>query len=89
MPTSKLMQYVDITKLLMEFGPQTISQISSVLRNQTPDSLKRDLDFLSENKIVTQEPTGENLSYAIGERGVGLLTYFKIKPSRATIKLKR
>jgi hypothetical protein len=80
MPTSKLKQYVDITKLLMEYGPQTISQIRSVLKNQNPDSLKHDLDFLSENKILTKGPTEENLSYAIGERGFGLLTYFKIKP---------
>jgi hypothetical protein len=89
MSTSKLTQYINITKLLMDCGPQTINQISSLLRNRNQVVLKQDLDFLSDSKILTEEPIGANLSYAITERGVGVLTFFEVKTSRATIKLKR
>ena len=89
MPTSLLMQYIKITKLLMEYGPQTISQISSFFRDLSSVDLERALDFLTESKIITRESTNVNLSYAITESGIGVLTFFKVKPSRPTIKLKR
>ncbi len=89
MPTSLLMQYIKITKLLMEYGPQTISQISSFFRDLSSVDLERALDFLTESKIITRESTNVNLSYAITENGIGVLTFFKVKPSRQTIKLKR
>jgi hypothetical protein len=89
MPTSLLTQYIEITKLLMEYGPQTISQISSFFRNLNSADLERVLDFLSESKIITRESTDVNLRYAVTERGIGVLTFFKVKPSRPTIKLKR
>lgn len=73
----------------MEYGPQPFSQLSSFMRNRIPTDLKQNFDFLSESKIITEEPAGANLNYSITNRGVGVLTFFKVKPSRATIKLKR
>ena len=73
----------------MEYGPQTISQLSSFFRNLNPVDLEHVLDFLSQSKIITQESTGANLRYAITELGVGILEFFKVKPSRAIIKLRR
>ena len=89
MSTSRIMQYINITKLLMENGPQTIDQMRSLLRNHNPAVLKRDLDFLSESKIIIEELTSGNLSYAITERGIRVLTFFKLNPSRATLRLRR
>jgi hypothetical protein len=89
MPASLLMQYMEIIQLLNEYGPQTINQMSSSLRNLNPLVLKQALDFLSDSKIITGETTGSNASYVIAERGVGVLAFFKVKPSTATIKLKR
>ncbi len=88
MPTSKLMHYVKITKLLMENNNQTINQINSFFADHTPTKLRKDLDFLSENKILTKTPTGENQRYTIAKQGIGLLTFFKIRPSKSSIKLK-
>ncbi len=60
MPTSMLMHYVNITKLLMENNHQTINQINSFFANHNPVKLKQDLVFLSENKILTKTSTIEN-----------------------------
>ncbi len=89
MATSPLMQYIEITKFLMEYGPQTISQISSFFKNLKSADLERVLNFLFENKIITRETTDANRTYAITERGIGVLTFFKVKHSTPTIKLKR
>jgi predicted transcriptional regulator len=80
------MGYVEIVKLLTQYGPQSISQIKSFNKNLNSIDLEHVLDFLLENKIITQEITGENLSYAITERGIRLLDFFKVKSSRAIIK---
>ena len=89
MPNSLLMQYIEIIKLLMEFGPQTMNQMSSFFGNHNTVDLEHVLDFLSESKIITRKSTGANLSYAITDRGIGILTFFNVNPSRATVKLKR
>jgi DNA-binding HxlR family transcriptional regulator len=86
MPTSLLMEYVEIPKLLMKYGPQSISQIKSSTRNLNPQYLEHNLNFLLENKIITQEKTGVDLIYSITERGIGLLDFFKVKPSSPFIK---
>ena len=85
MPASLLMQYIEITQLLNEYGPQTINQMSSSLRNLNPIFLKQALDFLSENKIITGKTTGVNLTYVITKRGFRVLVFFKVNPSRATL----
>jgi len=89
MPISLLSQYIEIAKLLMEYGPQSISQIKSLMENFNPTNIEQVLDFLSKNKIITQKITGANRSYAIAERGIALLDFFRVKPLRVTIKLKR
>ncbi len=89
MSTSLLMEYVEIAKLLMENGHQSTSQIKSFKKNLNSVNLEQILNFLSENKIITQKITGANLDYDITKRGIGLLDFFKVKPPRATIKLKR
>jgi predicted transcriptional regulator len=88
MQNSLLMDYIEIIKLLMECGPQTKSQMNSIFSNLTKVVLKNAIDFLSENKIITKETTGANLIYTITERGIGILTFFKVKPSNAIIRLK-
>ncbi len=88
MENSLLTDYIDIIKFLLEYGPQTNIQINSFLRNLPPVVLKNAIDFLSKNKIISEETTGANLSYSITERGIGILTFFKVKPSNATIKMK-
>jgi hypothetical protein len=85
MSTSLLMQYIEITQLLNEYGPQTINQMSSSLRNLNPIVLKQALDFLSESKIITGETTGANLTYVVTKRGFRVLAFFKIKPSRSAL----
>jgi DNA-binding HxlR family transcriptional regulator len=75
------MKYVEILTLLLKHGPQSISQIKSSIRNFNSIYLEHNLDFLLENKIITQKITGENLIYEITEQGIGLLDFFKIKPS--------
>jgi predicted transcriptional regulator len=85
MPVSLLMQYIEITQLLNEYGPQTINQVSSSLRNLNPIVLKQALDFLSETKVIAGKTTGANLTYVLTKRGFRVLAFFKIKPSRATL----
>ena len=85
MPASLLMQYVEITQLLNEYGPQTINQMSSSLRNLNPIVLKQALDFLSETKIINGKTTSANLTYVITKHGFRVLAFFKVKPSRATL----
>lgn len=81
------MQYIEITQLLNEYGPQTINQMSSSLSDLNPIVLKQALNFFSESKIISGKTTGANLRYELTERGVGVLTFFKVKPSRASDKL--
>jgi len=80
------MEYVEIPHLLMKYGPQSISQIKSSIRDLNPANLEHILDFLLENKIITQKMTGENLIYRITEQGIGLLDFFKVKPSSLFVK---
>jgi DNA-binding HxlR family transcriptional regulator len=79
------MQYIEITQLLNEYGPQTINQMSSSMRNLNPIALKQALDFLSKSKIIEGETMGANLRYALTERGIGVLTFFKVKPSKQAL----
>ncbi len=72
----------------MEYGPYTNSQINSFFRNLNSVFLKNAVDFLLENNIISEEATGANRSYAITEHGIGILTFFKVKPSNEIIKLK-
>jgi hypothetical protein len=80
MPASLLMQYIEITQLLNEYGPQTINQMSSSLRNLNLIVLKQALDFLSETKIITGKTTNANLTYVIAKRGFRVLIFFNVKP---------
>ncbi len=55
------------------------------MRNLNPIVLKQALDFLSESKIIIGETTGANMRYVLTERGVGVLTFFKVKPSKQAL----
>ena len=88
MPATMLTQYIKIIQHLNEYGAQSIDQMSSSLGNLSPNVLKQAVAFLTENKIIG-EVTGTDPSYEITKRVIGVLTYFNVKPSRTTIKLKR
>jgi hypothetical protein len=85
MPTNLLNQYIEIAKLLMEYGPHTTEQINSSFKNLDPTSLKRSLDFFTKNKMISQQTQGAISRYTLTERGVGVLSFFKIVPSGANI----
>jgi predicted transcriptional regulator len=88
MQSSLLSDYIEVIKSLLENGPQTSSQMNSFFRNPTPAVLKKAIEFLSENKIISEETTNANLRYAITDRGIGILKFFKVMPSNAIIKMK-
>ena len=79
------MQYIEITKLLHYYGPQSINQIGSFSNNLDPVPLKQAIEFLLESKIISEEKTDVYLTYTVTKRAIGILTFFKITPSRATI----
>ena len=87
MPTSKLSHYVNVAKLLLEDGPKTFNQLTTLLENSDKSSLKRDLDFLIANKIITEGPIEDKSNrYAVTPTGINILRYFKIIPSTEGIK---
>ena len=87
MPTSRLEHYIYITKLLVESGPQTFNGISSLTGNLNYDSLKQDLTFLSSIGAIEENTRDE--TYSISDSGIGVLHFFRITPSKETIKMNR
>ena len=85
MHTTKLQEYINITKLLMEKGPQNFSQITSITRiNKT--FLDQDLKFLLGANLIFENLRGQ---YSIAKSGINILTFFNIASSEKTIKMKR
>jgi hypothetical protein len=80
LPNSKLGIYLEIVKLLREHGPQNFSQINLRLKVIDPFFLKKSLDFLANNKMIIENITGNNQSFAIAEPGIYLLDFFNMKP---------
>jgi len=87
MPTSKLEHYIFITKHLLESGPQTFEAISSIIGNLHNVSLKQDLNFLL--SIGSIEEITTDKTYSIANSGIKLLHFFKVMPSKETIKMNR
>ena len=86
MPTSKLMTYLDIAKSLTESGPQTFDQLTSLLKIDKPALLKQRLIFFIAQEIIREKDTYPNVTYMITERGLAVLKFFRILPSRVTIE---
>ena len=87
MPTSKLSHYVNVAKLLLEDGPKTFNQLTTLLENSDNASLRRDLDFLIANKIITEGSMEDKSNcYAVTPTGINILRFFKIIPSPERIK---
>lgn len=87
MLNNKLGHYIQISKFLTENGPQTFNQLSLFLKNPNKASLKRDLDFLVKNEIITELSRGNiTQRYTIAPSGITVLTFFNILPSKETIK---
>jgi predicted transcriptional regulator len=80
MPTSKLELCIDIATSLMESGPLTLEQLTSVLETNSP-SLERQLEFLVNQEMVKKEDTEPNVTYTIAMRGIRILKFFKVLPS--------
>ena len=87
MPTSRLEHYIYIAKHLVESGPQTFNEISSLTGTLNYDSLKQDLNFLSSIGAIKENTRDE--TYSIANSGIGVLHFFKIMPSKETIKMNR
>jgi len=87
MSTGKLGHYTNIAKLLLENGPMTFNQLNEIQKDPDNSSLKRDLDFLLSNKIITEQ-SEDNLShcYAVAPSGISILRFFNIIPPKETIK---
>ncbi len=83
MPTSKLQQYMDITKQLLECGPQTINQISAAIKSSTA-SLGQALEFLVSAQLVKEHPNGQ---YSIESSGIGVLAFFNIAAAEKAIRM--
>ncbi len=84
MPTSKLQQYIDIAKQLLECGPQTISQISAAIKTSTA-SLGQALEFLVSAQLVKEHPNGQ---YSIEGLGISVLAFFRIDTAKKAISMK-
>ena len=87
MPTSRLEHYVNIAKLLVDSGPQPLDEIGSSISDLHYDSLKQDLNFLL--SIGAIEENTVDGTYSITNSGIEVLHFFKIIPSKETIKMKR
>jgi hypothetical protein len=87
MSNNKLEHYVNIAKLLLENGPQTISQLKLFLKNPDNASLKRELDFLVENEIIIKQ-SKDNVTqrYSIAPSGIDILNFFNVIPPKQPIK---
>jgi predicted transcriptional regulator len=77
MTRSMLDLYVDIAKTLMERGPLPIHELATLL-NIHPHSLKKRLNFLTDNEMVKEKDGGSIVTFVIAERGAEFLRFFKI-----------
>ena len=77
MRRSKLEMYVDILKVLAQRGPLKLTHIM-YKSNVNCKVLKEYLDFLTKQGLVEEKIIGrERLVYAITQRGVTVLKYFR------------
>ncbi|MGA3111145.1 MAG: winged helix-turn-helix domain-containing protein [Candidatus Bathyarchaeia archaeon] len=77
MRRSKLEMYVDILKVLAQRGPLKLTHIM-YKANVNCKVLKEYLDFLAKQGLVEEKIIGrERLVYAITQRGVTVLKYFR------------
>jgi len=74
---SKLEMYVDILKVLARNGPLKLTHIM-YKANVNCSVLKEYLDFLIANNLVEEKTVGKKrIVYAITERGITVLKYFR------------
>ncbi len=83
MPASKLQQYIDIAKHLLECGPQTVSELNAAIKTSTA-SLGQALEFLVSAQLVKQHPNGQ---YSIEGSGISVLAFFNIAAARKAISM--
>jgi len=77
MRRSKLEMYVDILKVLARSGPLKLTHIM-YKANVNCSVLKEYLDFLIANNLVEEKTVGKKrIVYAITERGITVLKYFR------------
>jgi hypothetical protein len=87
MPTSRLEHYINVAQLLAESGPQSFDELNSLIGNLPNDSLKQDLNFLLSIGSIEEDTKGG--IYSIANSGIEVLHFFKIMPSKETIKMNR
>jgi len=74
---SKLEMYVDILKVLARNGPLKLTHIM-YKANVNCSVLKEYLDFLKAQNLVEEKTVGKKrIVYAITERGITVLKYFR------------
>ena len=77
MRRSKLEMYVDILKVLARSGPLKLTHIM-YKANVNCSVLKEYLDFLIAQNLVEEKTVGKKrIVYAITERGITVLKYFR------------
>ena len=80
MRRSKLEMYVDILKVLARHGSLKLTHIM-YKANVNCSVLKEHLDFLIANNLIEEKPIGKKggarIVYAITERGITVLRYFR------------
>jgi len=79
--TSKLELCINIAQLLTESGPQTTEQLKARLEINS-NLLHRQLKFLVLQNVIKIENTGPSIAYRIASRGIKILEFFKVLPSR-------
>jgi hypothetical protein len=86
MQAGKLRIYIDIAKSLMKLSPQTFNQLAIFLEVKESDVFKQRLDFLVNERIIEKSNTLLGDTYALGKRGLGILSFFnELSPSEQNI----
>ena len=80
MPCSDLKLYIDIAKTLIENGPLNIRELSQFLKIDH-DSLKKRMNFLSDQGLIKEKANNPTSIYAITKRGTKVLRFFRVKTS--------
>jgi predicted transcriptional regulator len=78
MPSSILEQYIDVAKTLMEHGPLSINELMA-LSKANQSSLKEQVNFLADQKMIIVVKDSSSVAYSITERGIKILQFFKVQ----------
>jgi predicted transcriptional regulator len=79
MPQSMLEQYIDIAKIVNDYGPLNAQDLASLLKIDL-SSLKEHTNFLISQRILKEKNHGLTSTYIITKHGTKILKFFNVKP---------